>query len=224
MVEKAGHKTIMQNKRKEWIDDDKPKTSADKDEEYTEQQSAEVAGPANIASIFSEAARNAKTPALRDDEDLFEDDIYGASPRRLHDNPLEDVPDDDDVDAMMAEADATAPVPTKKTSPSLFGSTLPKPGAKPAMAPDDFDDLDALLAEAEAETTRPTAPRIVPVTKAASRPTDDDQDELDALLAEAEAEISAKQSSSMKVVEGQKNETSADADEEEAMAEMDGLW
>lgn len=219
MVEKAGHRTILQNKRKEWIDDDKPKTSANKDEEYTEQQSAEVAGPANIASIFSEAARNAKTPAPQDEE---EEDIYGASPRRLPHKPLEDVPDDDDLDAMMAEADAAAPAPATKSFPSLFGSTSSKPGAKPA-APDDFDDLDALLAEAEAVTTRPMAPRIVPVTKAASRPADDDQDELDALLAEAEAERSTKQTTSTKAVNVQKDET-ADADEEEAMAEMDGLW
>jgi replication fork protection complex subunit Csm3/Swi3 len=101
-------------------------------------------------------------------------------------------PDDDELDALMAEAEAnTAPArPSQPTGGSIFGNGKAKQPA--ASGADEEDDLDALMAEAEAETAAVERP-----PKGGSKATSAGADT------------------------GQL--TSFD-DDEEAMAEMDGLW
>ncbi|KAL2198865.1 replication fork protection component Swi3-domain-containing protein [Corynascus similis CBS 632.67] len=218
MVEKTGHKTTMRNARLNWIDETKPRaTTADFEEDNRIHQGA--AGPRQpdrVAPIFDNVARTTgertKTPGA---DDLFgDDDIYNSTPVRhvassapSRQAVTNDVPDEDDLDALMAEADAgTGGISQQPVSAppfqSIFGNGSRRAAPAPILAgePDD-DDLDALMAEAEAEAEA----RLVPSRPAqravsgsisgdgkpkqpAAQETEDDGDDLDALMAEAEAE------------------------------------
>lgn len=204
MCEKAGHKTTLRNARLKWIAEGKPRSTAadeEKDGDREEQPSAPTQ-PTRMAPIFEKAAgARAKTPTA--DDDLFgDDDIYNATPRRNQPTAASgDVPDDDDLDALMAEAESgTAPSANKTTnngavSGSIFGGGAVKKPPQPSEVPDD-DDLDALMAEAESYRPSTTnhgsifgngsifgggkdKPATVP-------PPQEEDDDLDALMAEAE--------------------------------------
>ncbi|KAK4102324.1 Swi3-domain-containing protein [Parathielavia hyrcaniae] len=214
MVEKAGHKTTMRSARLQWIDETKPKPSAmaeDEEDFRIRQGSSAPRQPDKVAPIFETAAKAAQGPATSPAAgDLFGDeDIYNATPPR---NPGgiapsgqvadDDVPDDDDLDALMAEAEAdpaminTRPAAAAPGSGSIFGNGTRTVTKTPAGDPDD-DDLDALMAEAEThpDSTRPSQPApsgsIFGDGKSKQQTTQhggDDADDLDALMAEAEAD------------------------------------
>ncbi|RYP77492.1 hypothetical protein DL771_001065 [Monosporascus sp. 5C6A] len=239
MVEKAGHKKHMHMKRMEWINEGKPKPYRDDDGEdiFGESNQPEERGasrfPARLAPIFQDrASQRPKTPTR---DDLFGDeDIYDATPRAPRiTGPADDLnagksarsgemPEDDDLDALMAEEEAQRTAPTN----SIFGSgTVSRPRDQV-----DQDDLDALMAEAEAQAN-PSKQNGITVPKPKPLVAADEEDDLDALMAEAEA--SSRNPQQRDLAEGTKplprEEQSskghvADADEEEAMAEMDGLW
>ncbi|KAI1111622.1 replication fork protection component Swi3-domain-containing protein [Nemania sp. NC0429] len=250
MVEKAGHKSQLRLKRIEWIGEGRPKLAGFGDDDNnddddlfgaaTEPEERDPAiFPARIAPIFQNSVqKRAQTPA---DDDPFADvDIYGASPKQPTVNATSttapvsgngggvtqasDEPDEDDLDALMAEAEAQR---TTSTS-SIFGNGKTTPTVPAQREPDnkDDDDLDALMAEAEAEssTTRPTEPaNRGPARRAVI---DDDEDDLDALMAEAEAEgaTAKKTLPSREPGGGPGANRQVDEDEEAAMAEMEGLW
>jgi len=205
MVEKTGHKTTMRNARLKWIDDLKPRASVEEDDLFAERQTSAPTEPSRIAPIFEKAAGDrSKTPAAGDD--LFgDDDIYNATPRRnTAAQSTDNVPDEDDLDALMAEAESNAapPKPTVTTRPvpkfgSIFGNGLAKKPAQPSGEPDE-DDLDALMAEAETQGASSSSKSHQPTTttsifgngisKAAPGQSNvDEEDDLDALMAEAEA-------------------------------------
>lgn len=202
MVEKAGHHKAMQKMRVDWINDGRPKSTVvddggGDDEQTGEQQGsgeAQVPRQADrIAPIFEKTASGAR-PSTPPVDDLFEDDIYGATPigARKTGAAVETggEPDQDELDALMAEMEQGPSAPSKPTggaTKSIFGDGKPKPAERPRPAEPDDDDLDALMAEAEADQglTRPAVGATAPSSKAA--PVDFN-------------------------------------DEEEAMAEMDGLW
>lgn len=180
MVEKTGHKTVMRNARLKWIDETKPRTTTfEDDEDYRiHQGAADPSQPSRVAPIFDNTAKaageRAKTPA---GDDLFgDDDIYNATPVRSAPTTepsrqvvADDVPDGDDLDALMAEAEASTGSQQTASAPpfqSIFGNgtSTTRPGQAPPGEPDE-DDLDALMAEAEAET-QPGAPQS---TAAATR-------------------------------------------------------
>ncbi|KAM7188827.1 Replication Fork Protection Component Swi3 domain containing protein [Naviculisporaceae sp. PSN 640] len=227
MVEKAGHKTQLKLNRMKWIDDLKPKpsvsTSLDDDDPFAEPDSAVPRQPSRIAPIFEKATSAAAALGAGTsgndhpgDDDLFgDDDIYNATPKRdVQSRPAgDDVPDDDDLDALMAEAEANETTAqnkdtTRRTVPTSFGSIFggggvtaskPAPQPTPSAEPDD-DDLEALMAEAEAEAqVKPAPPQNTggstsifgggakPKEAPATIELDDDDDDLDALMAEAEA-------------------------------------
>jgi len=233
MVEKAGHKKIIQNARMEWINEGKPRSSVHEDSLFDEppvpgreQQKGKTAE--RVAPIFEKReGERMKTPVVRGETELFgeedEEDIYGASPRGVRTQQAtattggggsslfgparsmgdDDFPDDD-IDALLAEEESM------RTS---------KPAAKPTAPQDeDMDDMDALLAEEEA--MRVEKPAAATTTKA-SAGQDDDMDDIDALLAEEEAMRVEKPAKivSKPVVQSQEFD-----DDLEAMAEMDGLW
>lgn len=254
MVEKTGHKKFMRVKRMEWIDEGKPKPPRDDDDDDdifsgSNQQPEEREAakfPARVAPIFqNRASQRPQTPT---GDDLFGDeDIYGATPKAP--KPTEptgnslfgsgagaqaggdgDIPEDDDLDALMAEEEAQRTAPPAPPAPSaptksIFGSGIT---SRPRDQVEDDDDLDALMAEAETQPNPPkpgsgTVPKQdPPAAKAAAV---DEDDDLDALMAEAEA-MSANPPKQAPTKEGQTTAGSggADVDEEEAMAEMDGLW
>lgn len=228
MVEKAGHKTLLKNHRIKWIDELKPKPSVsvslDDDDPFADGGSEAPRQPSRIAPVFEKsmsagAAPRPGTPGNDHpgDDDLFGDgDIYNATPRRdVEQRPAAgDVPDDDDLDALMAEAEANGTTTQSKdtarsTIPTSFGSifggggaVVSKPASRPAPSGEpDEDDLDALMAEAEVEAQAKPAP--APPAKAGA-PTSlfgggekaketpatvelGDDDDIDALMAEAEA-------------------------------------
>lgn len=231
MVEKAGHTRAMRLARMDWINEGKPKSSTYEDDGDdadlhgldTGREPAKL--PARIAPIFekssSKPSERPKTPSL---DDLFgdEDDMYDATPKASrkenagttsNQGAAAEPDDEEDLDALMAEEEASRQAPT-----SIFGNgQLPKRSA-PQPADPDEDDLDALMAEAEATTTtNQRQPQPKPQV-------DEDYDDLDALMAEAEAEGSTSGPKPSKGSEKDKSQPGASAEEEEAMAEMDGLW
>lgn len=210
MCEKAGHKTTLRNARLKWIAEGKPRSTGGEDEEdgyRYEQSSAAPIQPTRMAPIFEKAAgTRSKTPTA--DDDLFgDDDIYNATPRRNQPTAApEDVPDDDDMDALMAEAEfGTTSGPNKTTnngavSDSIFGDGAVNKRPQTSEVPDDDDDLDALMAEAE--SYRPTTTNQDSIfgsgsifgggkdKPATAPPPQEDDDDLDALMAEAEMHAS----------------------------------
>ncbi|KAI1345601.1 replication fork protection component Swi3-domain-containing protein [Xylaria sp. FL0043] len=204
MVEKAGHKNQMRVKRIQWIDEGRPRPAGfdndDNDDDlFGESNQPEERDPAifpaRVAPIFqSSLDKRAKTPVGGDDP--FEEDIYGASPKRpantasvFGNGAAGGGPDEDDLDALMAEEEAQ-----RTTSTSLFGNGKTTQAIPTRPVPnhdnDGDDDLDALMAEAEADSshTKPTEPQNRRGVTRNVVDDDDDEDDLDALMAEAEAE------------------------------------
>jgi replication fork protection complex subunit Csm3/Swi3 len=269
MVEKAGHKGTMHKARLGWIEEGKPKSrtafgdgEGEDDDEHGTRLPETGRGqtlPSRIAPVF-EMAKTGRSgsggrQATPDREDLFGEDgedIYGATPRRGKGTlPAAGggggEPDEDDLDALMAEAEAqSAPARSLfdggKPASSLFGGGKPAsslfggPVATTARAnePEEEDDLDALMAEAEGQGSLPKQP--VSSTFGGPEPKPPpaavvagDEDDLEALMAEAEADgassmpIPANVDAAKKLGENGGLKDSF-ADEEEAMAEMEGLW
>jgi replication fork protection complex subunit Csm3/Swi3 len=251
MVEKAGHGKNMAVLRKHWIEEGKPKASVENDEDepifgqsVPQPNGGNEAEPTRLAPVFemateAAAARNRKrTPARDDDPFASDEDIYNATPRRPAAAAAKSVAVDDDVpddlDALMAEAEAEAQKPAR----SLFGSSLFGPKQPSGNVPDD-DDLEALMAEAEAQEPEGSngKPKPAGPTKTSIFGGDsvgkggtmtDDGDDLDALIAEAEdAEVAAKPPPAVMAQQSasqDKPETTIGTKDEEAMAEMEGLW
>ncbi|KAI2464385.1 Swi3-domain-containing protein [Annulohypoxylon bovei var. microspora] len=245
MAEKAGHKKYIRMKRMEWIDEGKPRPAGldgDDDDLFgepngqPEERSAAIF-PARIAPIFqNQGSERPQTPPqndVPDDEDMG--DIYGATPvaakttqpagasvfgnggtnTSLFGNDGE--PDEDDLDALMAEEE------TQRTKPTSLFSNGGK-ATQPRDEPDE-DDLDALMAEAEAQQGSTGRNNNSASKQAPPAANHDEDDDLDALMAEAENQDQVKQPVNSKPKEATDvPKNGADADEEEAMAEMDGLW
>ncbi|KAM0547872.1 hypothetical protein ACHAPJ_010219 [Fusarium lateritium] len=200
MVEKAGHKKRVMIARNDLINEGKPKDSAGDDEEDDLFGDNDTSRPTEQEPTrpTSETARPS-TPE-RDTGVPDDDDLYDATPRPSR--PIvpirNDVPEEDDLEALIAEAE---------------GRDVAQK-AKPTRPEPDEDDLDALMAEAEnQDTTKKTeAPRPEP-----------EDDDLDALMAEAENEDQASKKTDQGPKENGKGRDNFD-DEEAAMQEMDGLW
>lgn len=245
MVEKAGHNKQLQRMRVEWINEGKPKASVvddGADLQVTEDDQLNGDAPPRqserIAPIFEKAASGG--PETPDLDDLFgEEDIYGATPvgARKKSAAIErgGEPDDDELDALLAETEANGLTrPSKGAYQSIFGGGKPGAGAPPMRVAEEHDDLDALLAEAEAEQpTRQDSAVIMAqrtekapkaqAPEAPARNEDDDDGDLDALMAEAEASTVPAKPSGSGMAAAKQTDPGFD-DEEEAMAEMDGLW
>lgn len=241
MVEKAGHKNQLRLKRIQWIDEGRPKPAGFEDgdddvfgDANQPEEREPAVFPARIAPIFQNSVeKRAKTPA---GDDPFDDvDIYDASPRRPTNatsatvsvfgngasaTQANEMPDEDDLDALMAEEEAQR---TTSTS-SIFGNGKTTRTVPTRPEPDDDDDLDALMAEAEAESSTARPAELANRRPARRAIIDDDEDDLDALMAEAEAEgATAKKLPHHEPSAGPTNHE-VDEDEEAAMAEMEGLW
>ncbi|KAJ4386085.1 chromosome segregation in meiosis- protein [Gnomoniopsis smithogilvyi] len=239
MVEKAGHNKNLQKMRAEWINEGRPKTAIIDEggdaeiPEQTEDLSHKQAE--RIAPIFEKAASGRqRTPELND---LFGDDdnIYNATPigKQRTDSAAagdRDEPDQDELDALMAMEETSKPSESTRPSgdavTSLFGDGKPKAAPRTQPQPDEFDELDALIAEAENEPSRdmpnPSAAKSMGHPAKGEGVADGDGDDLDALMAEAEthsgSDKQATTASLSKDIQPQFD------DDEEAMAEMDGLW
>ncbi|GKT69777.1 chromosome segregation in meiosis protein 3 [Colletotrichum tofieldiae] len=145
MVEKAGHKKTIALKRIDWINESKPKPW-EADEDKTEENAEPMAQKTDLASFAPTATTDTgpqqpRTPEGGDVPD--EDDIYEATPlalvrsqgKKQAGRPAEE-PEDEDLDALMAEADT---VTWAQAQPRQ------KPAAKSAT--EDFADEEAAMAE-----------------------------------------------------------------------------
>ncbi|KAK4620837.1 Chromosome segregation in meiosis protein 3 [Fulvia fulva] len=202
MVEKVGHSKRMQVMRKAWLDDTKPNRRG-------QSPDVEMSGAIGQREVDPD---DQDEPARRD-EDLFAEMVQDKEAHDIH--AANDAPDDDELDALLAEDGVQSSRPQPQ----------PHVGAKGPFTEDepDEDDLDAMLAERESASF-PAGDQNA--TQPASMRHDPDGDELDALMAEQ---------SSVRPVIAQVTEPSrrspketrdeADfADEEEVLAGMDGMW
>ncbi|CAG8959846.1 hypothetical protein HYFRA_00001755 [Hymenoscyphus fraxineus] len=147
MVEKMGHKKMMQSARVEWINEGKPRSSVHEDSIFDEpelpagEKDVREKTPQRTAPIFEKTlTERPKTPSGSNLDDLFDDDdLYDATPKPVRANPT----------------DSGSQSNTAEGSKSIFGP-------RKETAPDDEvpdDDLDALLAEEEMmQNSKPAAP------------------------------------------------------------------
>ncbi len=206
MVEKTGHKTSMHKMRTEWINEGKPKPANAEPEEQPSRPTPAPA-PTRMAPIFENfPGRQPQTPPA--DDQFGGEDFYNATPKaQVPARPSRSIaggeePDEEDLDALMAEAEAQRNPPPPQLGLGETGATN---GAEP----------EALLVEAGPE--RVARKRGATPKPPTSREPDDD---LDALVAEAEAEAGT----GLQTVSLQAPQKESFADDEEAMAEMEGLW
>lgn len=135
MVEKAGHKKKLMTARNGWINEGAPKDKLMDDVEVealgTAQTPDDALGSTTNSGRPTTPTGNTSNP---------NEDLYEATPRRSRPivsiNRSADVPDDDDLQALIAEAESQ-------------DAADPKPQRQRAGSPDDDDDLAALIAEAE---------------------------------------------------------------------------
>ncbi|KAJ9633385.1 uncharacterized protein PV06_00882 [Exophiala oligosperma] len=198
MVEKVGHSKRMQIMRKEWIDEGKPgyaRKWGRKDDELDDQDGQAVAddwfgGSGKPVENSSKPTPSANATTAVDagtgggDSSLFIPDSRSGN----NDPPQgeDTLPDDDELEALLAEQDAiTTAVGQQKVASTKPTADVDSEGE---------DDLDALLAEQESRRTVVKSSNP-PAAKIHQSPFDDgddeegmidDDDDLDALLAEQE--------------------------------------
>ncbi len=187
MVEKAGHKKRLMAARSTWLNERNPTSAKEKDDDDpfdleerpdTDTAAAAVSLPerpsAGLLIQGREGAGQAgpSTPPRGHPDDFSEDDdLYNVTPRagpRPGLTALQpDAPDDDDLDALMAEAENHDSRPLARAR-------------KTAQPQEDDDDLDGLMAESEEQDSRPT--QSIFGNPSASKPAgtdwDDDEDAL----------------------------------------------
>lgn len=169
----------MQVMRKEWIDEGKPGYAREKAEKKQEGEEKELddlyAGDETVGLGGEQSASNAT--------DADGDALFIPDSRPTENNQDEnDLPEDDELEALLTEQDARPP------------SHLPS-ASKTALDNDSEgeDDLDALLAEQETRRAPPntsgSSSAPIPSSKPQASPLvedEEDMDDLDALLAEQE--------------------------------------
>lgn len=151
MVEKAGHKKRLVTARNEWINQGRPKAS-----DYVVDDELDIGAVAitedSQASEGGVAVERAqKTPER--DEVPDDDDLYDATPRvparftnAARPAPANDAPDDDDLEALMAEAES---MDSQRAPAATTSAATTKQSNTSSTSQPEEDDLDALIAEAE---------------------------------------------------------------------------
>lgn len=151
MVEKAGHKRALANQRAAWIDEGKPRSSVMVDDDDLPRDDTAPTATAPPATEARPTTPVAATATAGGDDVPDDDDIYDATPIRSKPTSVPirtaHVPDDDedDLDALMAEAEADSRRATTQNGKTIQSNGPPD---------EDEDDLDALMAEADAELQR----------------------------------------------------------------------
>lgn len=168
MVEKAGHKKLLQVARMDWINESKPGASEDEVSSTTLPETnarADAQASSNrIAPIFeNRTTERTKTPVPRDG-DMDMDDLYDATPK-------------------ATRPDTHAGLPGSQDSifggnnQSIFGPRTTAPASNQL----DEDDLDALLAEEDALQTSGVGKQATVVPKPTETSQDNFEDEMEAM-------------------------------------------
>lgn len=168
MIEKLGHKKRMQMMRREWIQEGKPKPPRDDDEE-------DFVIPDENAAPENDDVPNSEEQ-LSNAESRPEAQSSGAASVRDNRNPFgEEEPDEDELDALLAESEAV-PLPVTRQN-----NTQPAEDQEP-----DEDELDALMAEDAMNDSAPKSLFGGPIStstavNAASKPRDEFDDDEEAM-------------------------------------------
>ncbi|KAM0721208.1 hypothetical protein Q7P37_003495 [Cladosporium fusiforme] len=194
MVEKVGHTKRMQVSRRAWIDESKGfRRREDEDAEMR--------------------LRDLERQASAEDDAIFPVPSTSTKDGQRQQSAGEaDAPDDDELDALLAEEPMTHP------QPSVTGQPKPQGLFQDDDEPDE-DELDALLNENP--TPRPVQTGTTK-QKGPFEDDEDDQDELDMLLA-AEPQhqpANANGQNASHKTDGNSRQEPDFAEDEEAMAEM----
>ncbi|KAM3428536.1 hypothetical protein MY4824_008752 [Beauveria thailandica] len=189
MVEKAGHKKRLMTARNEWLNEGRPQSAdhalaADDDDPFPLEDAPDPATAVSLPErpsagrlIQGRAGLGPSTPPRDQHPDDFseDDDLYNVTPRagpRPGLTALQpDAPDDDDLDALMAEAQD-------------HDRGRPPAQRAPENGADDDDDLDDLMAEARAQDARPV--KSIFGNPSASKPAESGWDDDEAALREME--------------------------------------
>ena len=148
MVEKVGHGKRMQITRRAWLDSTKPYRRDDTPER---EEDVVMSGALPDGTIDAQMT----TEASEDDAAIFEQPAVresGATPDLRRD----EIPDDDELDALLAEDFITAPA----SGPPPISRQRGPFEEDDDDDDDDEDELDALLAE-HASNAATTEPNIV---------------------------------------------------------------
>lgn len=197
LVEKVGHSKRMHVMRKEWIDEGKPGYA--RDNALRRSQEQQDTGDQHDRQSLAKL----ENPTILHDDDVPADleDMFFPDPNHAHndDNDENEVPDDGELDALLAEQMARTHKPKATAAPyesegedDLDALLAEEASRRKALVVDTLsnnkDKADVLDDVVAAEETRGGADRF------GNRPTvsmdeadDDDDDDLDALLAEREA-------------------------------------
>ncbi|KAL9625688.1 MAG: hypothetical protein Q9160_000006 [Pyrenula sp. 1 TL-2023] len=229
MVEKVGHSKRMQIMRRTWIDEGKPKPDyvddkgdelrpADRTED-TNRTEAPTGGREAQPSVFKDG--QAKSIFGNGAESLF---VPEKQTRPTTDS---DIPEEDDLDALLAETSAPIPNASKRSQPAAADSEGEddldallaeydnrRPGQKPTdekrqepRTEEGVDDLDALLAEQDIQTE-----------SSSKNMHENEADDLDAFLAEQDMQET---SSSENVPEKRNGQEDGQDDLDSLLAEQD---
>lgn len=139
MVEKAGHKKRVMAARNELINEAKPNSREEEDDDFGLHNTAAVSGESHNIEAAATSRSRLQTP----DDVPNDEDLYDATPRVHRTSttarPNDDTPqDEDDLDALIAEAEGQDSNPPRNQHLAA--------GQGPVG---DEDDLDALIAETE---------------------------------------------------------------------------
>nr|KAK5434736.1 chromosome segregation in meiosis-related protein [Exophiala xenobiotica] len=231
LVEKVGHSKRMQIMRKEWIDEGKPGYIRDKgrnrNDDYEQEKETDDLyrgdKPTEDKNTSSAAAPQA---AEEEGDSLFIPDSRDSGKDLSNEN---DLPEDDELDALLAEQDAS--ISTSNVQPRLSNNTKTGMDVDVDIDSEGEDDLDALLAEQE--TRRHPAPSAsvsasAPKSKAKPKSSpfdedDGDDDDLDALLAEQEARSTPKSTTQAATTQREPADLLLDDNEDEDLMDNDDL-
>ncbi|KAL8735713.1 MAG: hypothetical protein Q9181_002716 [Wetmoreana brouardii] len=163
IIVKLGHTKRMQTMRREWINEGKSREKYD--DRAIPQQTQEAPAAGKELREQQSAANNHQTPTVSDihhSPAFSDEDLYSASPRQpqermreetfrdstdtlfLPDDDADDHPAEDDLDALLAEADVDNEKESNTTPKKLSKQKYRSPGRR-----DSFDDEMKAMAEME---------------------------------------------------------------------------
>ncbi|KAK5458488.1 chromosome segregation in meiosis-related protein [Exophiala xenobiotica] len=230
LVEKVGHSKRMQIMRKEWIDEGKPGYIRDKsrnrnDDYEQEKETDDLYG--GDKPVEDKNTSRAAAPQAEEEEgdSLFIPDSRDSGKDLSNEN---DLPEDDELDALLAEQDAF--ISTSDVQPRLSNNTKTGMDVDVDIDSEGEDDLDALLAEQETRRRpAPSASVSASVPRSNAKPKsspfnedDGDDDDLDALLAEQEARSKPKTPQAT-TTQREPTDLSPDDNEDEHLMDNDDL-
>jgi replication fork protection complex subunit Csm3/Swi3 len=134
IIEKVGHTKRMQMMRKEWIDAGKPRRTTEREDDDAHETVQDRAS----------AEHTAEMEGLEQDGDSLPQEPVGEGEGRARDQtppgPANDDPDDDELDALLAESAQLDNSPTK-TLPTRTHTTEEDPFADEMEAMADMEDM-----------------------------------------------------------------------------------